>query len=118
MVPVRVNGQDFEFLVDTGSAYTGLAAPTAGYLGVVPQPTPGMRIARAHGPSIRVPTGRLEALSVGGHEVRNIDVLILELPSELRIDGLLGMDFLDRFRTTVEPDTATVILRAVRVADG
>jgi predicted aspartyl protease len=60
----------------------------------------------------------LEALSVGGHEVRNIDVLILELPSELRIDGLLGMDFLGRFRTTVEPDTATVILRAVRVADG
>lgn len=112
-----MNGQDFEFLVDTGSAYTGLASPTASYLGVVPQPTPGMRIAPARGPSVRVPTGRLEALSVGGHEVCGIDVLILDFPAELKIDGLLGMDFLGRFRTTVEPDTATVILRALRLAD-
>jgi clan AA aspartic protease (TIGR02281 family) len=116
LVPVRVNGQDFEFLVDTGSVYTGVASSTAAYLGLSARMTPGVWIAPAHGRTVRLPTATIEVLSVGGHRVERLDALILELPSELQIDGLLGMDVLGRFRITVEPDTATLILRPVRTS--
>lgn len=114
LVPVRVNGQDFEFLVDTGSAYTGIAPSTAAYLGVTPQTSPGVRIAPAHGPTVAVPTARLQTFSVGGHRLDNLEVVILDLPAELQIDGLLGMDVLGRFRLTLEPDRAILVLRPRR----
>lgn len=114
LVPTRVNGQDFEFLVDTGSAYSGLASAVAEYLGLVPRHHPGVRIAPAHGSVIRVPTTRVNSLSVGGREMTNLDVLILDLPKDVDLDGLLGMDFLGRFRVALEPETASLILREAR----
>ena len=116
LVPVRVKGNDFEFLVDTGSAYTAIALPTARYLRTVPQATPGVRIAPAHGPAVQVPTARLDTLSVAGHMFDNVTVLVLSLPAEMQIDGLLGMDVLGRFRITLEPDTATLVLRLPRAS--
>jgi predicted aspartyl protease len=70
-----VNGHDFEFLVDTGSAYTAIALPTARYLQTVFHATPGVRIAPAHGPAVQVPTARLHTLSVGGHMFDNVTVV-------------------------------------------
>lgn len=111
LVPVRVNGQDFEFLVDTGSAFTGVAASTAAYLDLPSQRSRGVRIARAHGRTVRVPTAQVGELSVGGQRVGGMTVLVLDLPNELQVDGLLGMDFLGRFRITLESDTATLVIR-------
>jgi len=115
LVPVRVNGQDFEFLVDTGSAYTGIVPSTAAYLGVTPQTSPGVRIAPAHGPTVTVPTARLRTFAIGGHRVDDLEVVVLDLPAELRIDGLVGMDVLGRFRVTMEVDRATLVLRPKRL---
>ncbi len=41
---------------------------------------------------------------------------LVGMPLDLKLNfiGLLGMDFLRQYRFTVEPDTATLILRPVR----
>ncbi len=54
---------------------------------------------------------RLNSLQVGGQSARNIDALVMPLPAVLRIDGLLGVNFLEMFRVTLEFDNATLILR-------
>jgi len=38
-------------------------------------------------------------------------VLIVALPVALRVDGLLGVNFLEKFRVTFEFDQATLVLR-------
>jgi clan AA aspartic protease (TIGR02281 family) len=114
LVPVCVNGQSFELLVDTGSAFTGLSAATAAYLRMVPQAGAGRRIAPAHGSPVRVLGVTVDEIRVGGCAVQGVAVIVLDLCEELKIDGLLGMDFLGQFRVTIESDTATLILRPTR----
>jgi hypothetical protein len=41
-----------------------------------------------------------------------LEVLVVHFPPRLRIDGVLGVNFLERFRSTLDFDMATLILRA------
>ena len=112
LIPVCVNGQDFEFLVDTGSAYTALSSAAVAALRLTPQRLPERRIAAAFGGPMRVPTATVDQIAVGSQTARNLVVVVLNLPEELQLRGLLGMDYLGRFRVTLESDTATLVLRA------
>lgn len=111
LVPARVNGQDFDFLVDTGWAFTGLSRATATALGLAPKPGASRRIALANGGVATLPMVAVRELRVGGHAASNLAAMVLDLTEELRFRGILGMDFLGRFRVTIEPDTATLLLR-------
>ncbi len=113
LVPARVNRQDFDFLVDTGSAFTGLSRATVTALGFAPKRGATRRIALANGGVATVPMVVVEDLRVGGHAASNLAAMVLNLTEELRFRGILGMDFLGRFRTTIEPDTATLVLRPI-----
>ena len=93
-MPTRVNALDFLLLVDSGAAYTGLTRRAVETLGLKPRLQPGKRITPAHGRAVTLPTVMVNSLVVGGHDVQGLEVLVLDLPLELRIDGLLGMDFL------------------------
>jgi predicted aspartyl protease len=53
-------------------------------------------------------------LSIGGFRVTNTEAVVLELPHQLRLDGLLGMNVLKQFRMTIEIDTGTLVLRPTR----
>lgn len=57
------------------------------------------------------PVVRLGSLQVGSQRVTDIDTLVISLPADLRIDGLLGVNFLQRFRPTFEFDRSTLVLR-------
>ena len=114
LVPARVNGQDFDFLLDTGSAFTGLSRATVTALGLAPKPGATRRIALANGGVAMLPMVVLPELRVGGHAASNLAAMVLDLTEELRFRGILVMDFLGRFRVTIEPDTATLVLRPVR----
>ena len=57
------------------------------------------------------PVIRLESFQVGLQRMRDIEVLVLSFPRDLRIDGLLGVNFLGRFRPTFEFDRSTLVLR-------
>jgi len=104
-----------EFLVDTGAAMTAITPATAVALGPsVVRPLRKERIAPVGKALLSAPVVRLQSLQVGGCEVVDLDALILDLPPGLHIDGLLGVNFLERFRMTIEFDTATLILRRKR----
>jgi aspartyl protease family protein len=113
LVPVRVQGQDVEFLVDTGAAYTGLSKDLVGLLGINVDPQRTAAIAPAHGRIIRVPLITVAELRVGGFGLANVAAVVLEFPHELKLDGVLGMNVLRRFRTTIEVDTQTLVLRPI-----
>jgi hypothetical protein len=46
----------------------------------------------------------------------NTKAVVLELPHQLRLDGLLGMNVQKQFQMTIESDTRTLGLRSTRSA--
>ncbi|KAA0221880.1 hypothetical protein EDS67_27820 [candidate division KSB1 bacterium] len=60
-------------------------------------------------------TLRIDDFVVGGKMQKNMLVTIVDLPPGFQLDGLLGMNFLGKYRFTIEPDTATLILRNIPV---
>lgn len=114
LVPVRVRGQDLEFLVDTGSAYTALSRDLVDLLGIAIDPHRTAAIALAHGTILKVPLITVAELSIGRFRTASVDAIGLEFPHELKLDGVLGMNVLKLFRMTIEADTRTLVLRPIR----
>lgn len=89
----RVNGDDTEFLVDTGADVVALTVQDAQRLGIAVDPAsfvPMMRTASGTGRGTIV---ELRSLEVAGHEFQNVDAVVLEgLPV-----NLLGQSVLRRF---------------------
>jgi hypothetical protein len=68
-------------------------------------------IASAQGLEAEVPSFRLQSLQVEGIIVQALEILVVSLSPQLRIDGVLGVNFLEQFRFTFDFDTATLVLR-------
>ena len=68
----------------------------------------------AVGTSTTVATGRIPSLKSGGVELRDVEVALLELTPGVPLDGLSGVNVLDRFRATFECRSATLVLRPER----
>lgn len=99
------------FLADTGAARTLLTPTVAEEIGLDPAaPIRHERIASVHHVT-RVPVVRLSSLQVGVQRLTEVEALGMALPADLRIDGLLGLNVLGRFRATFEFDRATLVLR-------
>jgi len=113
LIPVMVQGQDFEFLIDTGAAYTALSKELMALLGVRINPSQTMLIAPAQGSAFRAPLLTIADLRIGGFRLPNVTAIVLEFPPILKIDGILGMNVLRQFRMTIEADTAHLILRRI-----
>ena len=113
LVPVMVQGQDFEFLIDTGAAYTALSQELAAFLGIRSNPSQTMLIAPARGSTFRASLLTIADLRIGGFRLLNVTAIVLEFPSILKIDGIVGMNVLQQFRMTIEADTAYLVLRRI-----
>lgn len=99
------------FLADTGAARTLLTPQVAEELGLDRStPVRQERIASVHHVTW-APVVRVHSLQVGMQRLTAVDAVVLPLPTAMRIDGLLGVNVLGRFRTTFEFDRATVVLR-------
>ena len=108
---VRINGWDFKLLADTGAALTVITRDVANLLGIdLRHPVRMEKVMIASKAIRRPPVIRLREVKVGAYRVDNLEALVLEFPPKLRIDGLLGVNFLERFRPTFEFDTATLVL--------
>lgn len=89
----RVNGDDTEFLVDTGADIVALTVEDARRLGIAVDPAsfvPLMRTASGTGRGMIV---ELRSLEVAGHEFHNVDAVVME---GLGVN-LLGQSVLRRF---------------------
>ncbi len=111
VIPCQLNdAYRYWFLADTGTAMTLLAQWVAEEIGLdLTQPIRWKRIAAVHRIA-QTPVVHLRSLQVGSHRVTDMEVLVFSLPHDLRVDGLLGVDFLKQFRPTFEFDHSTLIL--------
>lgn len=62
---------------------------------------------------IHAPTLQIKSFSAGSMVQSDIMVSVVDFPEGFQLDGLLGMNFLGKYRFTIEPDTATLILRDI-----
>lgn len=113
LVPVELNGSVFTFMVDSGAAYCAInrklldkivAEPADLKLSLAPL---GKKI-------VTVSTLKIENFVVGDKVQKNALLAIVNCPEELKIDGLLGMSFMGKYRITIETDTATLVLREIK----
>jgi predicted aspartyl protease len=58
-----------------------------------------------------MPVVAIRRIQVGASTVANLEVTAYDLPPLFGVDGILGVDFLHRFRVTLEFDTRTLVLR-------
>jgi predicted aspartyl protease len=100
-----------ELLVDTGAAFTMLSRRVAAEMKIdLSRPLRHERIASVH-QTARIPIVRLDSLQISSQRAIQIEVLVFSFPTDLRIDGLLGVNFLEKFRTTIEFDRSILVLR-------
>ena len=112
-VPLRLQRQTFDFLVDTGAAYTAISPVLASVFNLNASSQEAMMIAPAHGAPVSVPRVILPEMSLGGIQLLEVEALVIDFPAALRLDGLLGMNVLSQFRVTLENDTSTLVLRTI-----
>ena len=99
------------FLADTGAARTLITPDVALELDLdVLTPIRQERIASVHR-VVSAPVVRLASVQIGAQRLTDIEALVLPLPAKLRVDGLLGVNVLEYFRTTFEFPQATIVLR-------
>lgn len=112
LVPCSTNeAYRYWLLADSGAARTMLAQQVAEEIELdLSRPLRRERIASVH----RIAWGpvlRLSSLQVGSQRATDLEVFVIPPPKDLRIDGILGVNFLERFRPTLEFDRSTLILR-------
>ena len=110
---VRFNDQHTAvMLLDTGATSTILAPALANRLGIAAGPGARRRtFSVAGGATFSVPIVRLASLRVGDYVVEGLDVGVYNmLPHSPNVDGVLGIDFLQHFRISVDGDQRSLIL--------
>lgn len=75
-VTAEINGQDIDFLIDTGATYTAIGRTAADRLGIAPDPLqPPLELNTANG-VITARMGKVESLRFGNIQVRDLAVVI------------------------------------------
>jgi len=111
-VPCQVNGNYRWFMVDTGAVMTTISRRVVDAIGLdLTHPYRWLNVVSAH-QTEAVPIIRLASLQVGGQRLTNLEVAVMDFPPTLRVDGLLGINFLRHFRACFEFKQPTLILRA------
>ena len=102
---------DVVLVVDTGAVRTLISRGVAALLGLDLARPLRFRSLSGVGRSPPVPVVRLNRLRVGGSAVADLEIVVYDLPATLRVDGVLGLDFLRRFRVTFAFDIGELVLR-------
>src|SRR5215470_10175638 len=104
VLDVRINGEAKRFVLDTGASQTLIADAAARTLRLE---SVEQRSARGAGGDIEVSLAAVKSVDVGGAAVRNLTCVISDISGigerlGGRLDGVLGFDFLSRFRLTID----------------
>ncbi|HBK98316.1 MAG TPA: peptidase A2A [Microcoleaceae bacterium UBA10368] len=104
-------GGDFvrvRLLVDTGSSFTILPVQVLQNMGYdTRNPLRRQELVTGQG-RIYAPVINLSWFNCVGKFIENFDVFAHDIPPNLRIDGLLGMDFLTRFQAVISVGDAEI----------
>jgi len=104
VVPILVDGQGpYDFLLDTGSTTSVVDKKLAKKLGLKPLQRTVIRTASG---TEQVPIARVHQISVGSKSTETVLVLISKMNGIRKLDknirGILGFNFLSRFRYTLD----------------
>ena len=110
-IRVEIGGPRLSLGVDPGAAVTVLPSWVADDLGLNrTHPVRWLQLAGV-GVSPPIPVVRVPRMVVAGADVGPLEACVYDLPAVLRVDGLIGLDVLRRFRVTSEFDTRSLVLR-------
>jgi len=96
------------FLLDTGATSCAITPLMAGRLGLFP-PTRRIEIDTAAGP-VAAGVVRLRSVTVGPHRADRVQALVLDAIED-DLDGVIGLNFLDRFVYAIDPRRGRLELR-------
>ena len=97
------------FIVDTGATMVTIPFSTARNLGIIISVrNPRRKIYTASG-ELYAPEVVLDSISLEGYEVNNVKALVMDLPNQPDV-GLLGLNFLRRFRMDLNTDEGMLLL--------
>lgn len=101
VLPVGLVGKSAKYIVnmalDTGATFVMIPWDVAEHLGYDPA-TCEERIAITTASTVeKVPLITLEEMNVLGHSLKNVKVVVHDLPPKSRVDGLLGLSYLTEF---------------------
>jgi predicted aspartyl protease len=106
MIPAFVNGQGpYAFALDTGASTTVISAALAESLGV--DRGDGAAMTGAGG-MLQATVGRVASLAVGGARATDVAVVVSDFVEQIGqavgtgVDGVVGYNFLRRFRVTID----------------
>ena len=94
-------------MLDTGATHTVISQRLAEMLSLRPM---GRSAVQTVGGVIGVTISRLRSLKVGAAEVSDVPIVVHDFSRDPRIDGLLGMDFLGRYRFGLDARRQVLVL--------
>lgn len=115
LIPVILNDKErASFILDTGATRTMMTRDIAGNLGIIPkEDAPKLTLSLIAGKEVEVPFVKLDSIQVGDAMVRDLWIGVSEIhPGASMVDGLLGGDFLEHFKITVDRHMSRVRLEA------
>lgn len=103
-----------KFIFDTGATYMTISKRIAAKLNLSTRQSEKIKIVTASG-YVNAPLVRIPKVEVNGLFVRNVEAIVMDLPSHTAgnsggVAGLLGLSFLENFRVTVDRAHNQVIL--------
>lgn len=102
-VQVNTRREAALFLLDTGASITILTPLFAKRLELaIPDDAKRIDLVGIGGNKIRVPVVKVARLAVGDASVENVNVAVYDVAPAGIVDGILGLDFLKRFRFTID----------------
>jgi len=100
---------DQKFIVDTGASLVTIPRSTAEELGLEVDAGNPMRKVYTAGGVKYAPEVTLSSITLEGWEVNDLKALVLDLPNQSEW-GLLGMNYLRRFRMDINTENGVLLL--------
>jgi len=111
-IPVSASinqGTSYDFIVDTGASMVTIPFSTARDLGIVISVRNPRRKVFTAGGELFAPEVMLDSITLEGFTTYNIRALVMDLPNQPGL-GLLGINFLRRFRMDLNTDDGMLVL--------
>jgi clan AA aspartic protease (TIGR02281 family) len=114
IIQVTINNQiKSSFAVDTGASYTVISPEVVKTLNLTPNPEiPPITLQTANG-RIQAPLVNLDSITIGNLITHNVTAAIHDLHDSSNMAGLLGLNFLNRFKVTVDSTHNQLIFESI-----